>query len=264
MGETMQRQTVEIIQEFIKQKMIEAGIVNPIVRDDVFAILENECHVLYFALDDEVDGCHICKPMNGEMAQFVYINTFKVLQEQVWTAAHELGHVWSVDQYVKNHVFDCDAETEELVGRFAAEFLIPEQIFRRESKIRLHAQGYVGGNLSTKLMMDLVTYLMNYFCVPAKAVIIRMAELGNITEGAIDAYLNGFAKNEALYHQMIQENQYTRLDKRENVYKMGNLKRDLEYLEEKNAINEKYAQTIRVKLHFDGEKASDAGLEYRG
>lgn len=260
----MQRQAVESIQKFIKQKIQEKGIVNPIVRDDVFAILEKECHVLYFVLDDEVDGCHICKPVNGEMEQFVYINTFKVLQEQVWTAAHELGHVWRVDQYVKNHVVDCDAETEELVGRFAAEFLLPEQIFRRESYLRLQVQGYGGGNLSTKLMMDLVTYLMNYFCVPAKAVIIRMAELGNITEAAIEAYLNGFNQNQTLYNQMIKENQYTRLDRREHVYKMGNLKRDLAYLEEKKAVNEKYAKTIREKLHFDEEKVSGTGLEYRG
>ena len=47
--------------------------------------------MLYYSLDDDIDGCHICKPLNGEMKQFVYINTSKVLQEQVWTAAHELG-----------------------------------------------------------------------------------------------------------------------------------------------------------------------------
>ncbi len=35
------------------------------------------------------------------MKQFVFINTTKAVQEQTWTAVHELGHVWQVDSYIK-------------------------------------------------------------------------------------------------------------------------------------------------------------------
>lgn len=78
-GGKMDKTIIGAIQEFIKGKRDEANIWNVIVRDDVFAILERECYVLYYALEDDIDGCHICKPLNGEMKQFVYINTSKVL-----------------------------------------------------------------------------------------------------------------------------------------------------------------------------------------
>ena len=104
------------------------------MRDDVFAILERECYVLYYALEDDIDGCHICKPLNGEMKQFVYINTSKVLQEQVWR----------VDQYVKDNIATCEVEAEKIVGRFTAEFLIPTEIFRREAHNRLKYNKYMG------------------------------------------------------------------------------------------------------------------------
>ena len=90
---------VEQIQKFIEEKRDEGKIINSIIRDDVFSILEKECTVLYYYLDDAIEGFHISKPVRGEQKQFVFINTQKVLQEQVWTAGHELGHVWKVDQY---------------------------------------------------------------------------------------------------------------------------------------------------------------------
>lgn len=83
-------------------------------------------------------------------------------------------------------------------------------------------------------MMDLVIYLMNYFCVSAKAIIKRMEELGNIKEEDFPLYLNAFKANKELYDQIIRENQYTRLDKKEDVYKIANLKGDLEFVEKQH------------------------------
>ena len=95
-------QVASAIQELISSKKKENNIINKVIRDDVFAILKNECVVLYYALDDSnIEGCHLIKPLNGRMEQFVFINTTKAVQEQTWTAAHELGHVWKVDSYVK-------------------------------------------------------------------------------------------------------------------------------------------------------------------
>ena len=259
----MDNTIVQAIQEFIKNKRIEEKICNVIIRDDVFAILEKECYVLYFALEDDIDGCHICKPLNGEMKQFVYINTSKVLQEQVWTAAHELGHVWKVDQYIYD-VVNCDIDAEKIVGRFTAEFLMPTDIFKREAHNRLGYNNYAGGALTTEMMMDLVIYLMNYFGVPAKAIIKRLEELGNITEQAIPLYLNRFNSNRKLYDQIIRENQYTRLDKREDVYKIANLKGDMEYVEKHHLAKDKYIQTVRRQFHINNEVAIDSKLDYKG
>lgn len=52
-------QVISVIQEFIAQKKKEKGIVNEVIRDDVFAILKSERIVLYYALDDsKIKGCH--------------------------------------------------------------------------------------------------------------------------------------------------------------------------------------------------------------
>lgn len=260
----MERDIVSVIQKFIITKRNKENILNVIVRDDVFALLERECYVLYYSLEDEIDGCHICKPLNGEMKQFVYINTSKVLQEQVWTAAHELGHVWRVDRYVQDNVANCNTDIEKIVGRFTAEFLMPTEFFQRECSRRLEYNKYKGGPLSVEIMMDLVTYLMNYFCVPAKAIIKRLEELGNITEESVPIYLKVFNDNRELYGQIIRENQYTRLDKREDVYKIANLKSDLELLEKEHLAKEKYIQTLRDKFHINTGTAVDSELDYKG
>lgn len=51
----MEKEIVSAIQKFIKIKRDEENILNIIVRDDVFAILEKECCVLYYSLDDDID-----------------------------------------------------------------------------------------------------------------------------------------------------------------------------------------------------------------
>ena len=65
------------IQDLVNNIKIEYGIVNEIIRDDVFSILQGmtDCNVLYYPLNDEIGGCHIEKMVNGRVEQFVFINT---------------------------------------------------------------------------------------------------------------------------------------------------------------------------------------------
>lgn len=128
-------QVISVIQEFITSQRNKKGIVNEVIREDVFDILGAECTVLYYALEDnKVEGCHVIKPVNGKMEQFVFINTTKAVQEQTWTAAHELGHVWKIDSRVKEKLNQFDLNSEDLVNRFAAELLLPEDISVKESR----------------------------------------------------------------------------------------------------------------------------------
>lgn len=50
----------------------------------------------------------------------------------MWTAGHELGHVWKVDQYVKNNCANCSEDIETIIGKFTAELLMPKENFRAE------------------------------------------------------------------------------------------------------------------------------------
>lgn len=84
-----------------------------------------------------------------------------MLQEQVWTAAHELGHVWKVDEYVRDNIANTHVDAEKIVGRLVAEFMMPSAIFySRSAHNRLSNNKYKGGSLSTEMMMDLITYMM--------------------------------------------------------------------------------------------------------
>lgn len=226
-------EAVAAIQEIVKQKRNEEHIVNQVIRDDVFALLEKHCIVLYYPLeDDKIEGCHIIKPLGEGEEQFVFINTTKAVQEQTWTAAHELGHVWKVDRYVKDKLNRPDLDSEDVVNRFAAELLLPESIFRIEIRQRLKEYRYEGPVMSTETMVRLVTYLMNYFCTPYKAVIRRFIELGYIEESSEEAFLQGFQKQEPLYQRLRSENQYTRLETVNRACSMETIEQDIKRLEE--------------------------------
>lgn len=258
----MEREVVEVIQKFVNEKKKEKQIVNTVIRDDVFSVLDNECKVLYYSLDDDIEGCHILKPVNGTLAQFVFINTAKVVQEQVWTAAHELGHVWNVDKYVQELLPKCDEDCEKIVGRFAAEFLMPEDIFNKELDGKLRELGFEGGRMSKTTMVELVTYLMNFFCTPAKSVIRRFVELEYVKKDHEELYLEGFAEGQGFYERLIQENQYTRLEEQKDVYAIGTLQKDIEYLEKRGVLKKRYIQRIRELFHIDESVTTSEELEF--
>lgn len=255
---------VQAIQNFILQKRDEKHIVNEVIRDDVFAILREECIVLFYPLDDNgVEGCHMIKPVNGKMKQFVFISTTKAVQEQTWTAAHELGHVWQVDSYIKEQFDHCEWECESLVNRFAAELLLPETIFRKVLSHKLDEYQYSGPVMSKEMMVRLVTYLMNYFCTPYKAIIRRFSELGYIAKSAETRYLEGFKEQNVLYERLIKENQYTRLETVNKACSMGSIEQDINLLEKNEVYPDKRVARLREIFHLSridvGEESYDFG-----
>lgn len=259
----MEPRVVELIQKFIEERREEKQIVNAVIRDDVFSVLDNECNVLYYSLDDEIEGCHILKPVKGKMEQFVFINTSKVVQEQVWTAAHELGHVWNVDQYVKEKNVGCAENCERIVGRFAAEFLMPAHIFEREVGNKLSELQFSGSQMSQQTMVELVTHLMNFFCTPYKSVILRFVELGYVSSDDEEKYLEGFEQNLSMYQRLIKENQYTRLEEKKVVYAIGNIQKELDYLEKRGVLKKSYVQRVRELFHINESVTVGDDLEFK-
>lgn len=255
------KEVVNVIQEFVSTKRQENDIVNKIIRDDVFAILEKQCVVLYYPLlDDKVEGCHIIKPLESGIEQFVFINTTKEVQEQTWTAAHELGHVWEVDSYVKHMLTRYDLNSEDLVNRFAAELLLPQEIFHEELQKRLDEYGYKGPKMQEDMMVRLVTHLMNYFCTPYKAIIRRFIELDYIDEDAEEVFLQGFERQKALYDRLIIENQYTRLGTVNKACSMEAVEQDINLLEQNGIFSDKKIARLREVFHLEKAEANGGGL----
>lgn len=258
-------QVVSIIKEFINLQRKKKEIVNEIIREDVFDILGEECTVLYYALDDsKVEGCHVIKPVNDTMKQFVFINTTKAVQEQTWTAAHELGHVWKVDSYVKEMLDRYDLDSEDLVNRFAAELLLPESIFNIEVQNKLIEYNYRGSQMPAEMMVRLVTYLMNYFCTPYKAIIRRFIELEYIKESAEKQFLEGFEKEHDLYKRLIAENQYTRLETVNRAYSMGSIEQDINSLESNEVYSEKKIARLREMFHLERTEVRNESYNFGG
>lgn len=232
---------IEIVEEIKKENKIR----NAIIRDDVFSILQAcDCIVLYYPLDGEeqdgCDGCHIEKPVNGRMMQFVFINTNNTRERQAFSAAHELGHIWKVDQRVRDRVpFKCDNDAEmneKIINRFAAELLMPRDLFIEAIENWLKGTKYVGPNMKITDIIKLIAYLMDYFFVPFKSVVTRLNELNRLDKKYNDLVLK--YKDSELLNEIIKTEQYTRLGIVNKLKSIDKLPEYLDQLEEAKIFNE--------------------------
>lgn len=131
MHKDLPKDIVGVIQKKTEEIINEYNIINPVIKDEIFNILGKLCIVLRYPLDDDEDanGLHVKRHINGEIRHFVFINTNSTLEKQIYTAAHELGHIWDIDKKVIAETGECDYDSETIINRFAAELLMPERHF---------------------------------------------------------------------------------------------------------------------------------------
>lgn len=230
---------IEAIEKLVNEIKRENNIVNEIVRDDVFSILQERCTVLYYPLEGEEPdgcaGCHLEKVVNGEVEQFVFINTKNTRERQAFSAAHELGHIWKVDKRIKAIHPDMNIVEEEVVNKFAAELLLPRRHFEKVLNDRLKNIGYKGPNMDMVTMVGLIAYLMNYFFVPYKSVVRRMNEIGRLNEINNESIYK--YKDSSLLKTIIKAEQYTRLGIVNELKSMDNLQEYLQIAEKEGLIS---------------------------
>ena len=170
------------IGEKFEQDNLKAEFPNPLIREDVFDLLDKYCTVVYFPLENENNnGFHVTDMpfLNGDKRNFVFINTAQTIEKQVFTAAHELGHIWKVDDYVienEDEVEDSSDIREKIINRFAATLLMPSDIFKETADSLIKELGIGKQTIKLSTELKLIVKLMNYFFAPKKAVIIRLLE----------------------------------------------------------------------------------------
>lgn len=104
------------IKQFINDKGLK---LQPLLRDGIFALLEQYCIVLYYPQKEgENNGCHVKCLVNNEIVNFVFINTHKSIEKQVFTATHELGHILELPEYLKKNCLDFTPEMDEIAMNY--------------------------------------------------------------------------------------------------------------------------------------------------
>ena len=187
---------VDNISNFIKEKLNEqrnAGhIYNALIREDILSLLGQFCVIVYYPTEDSNNGFHKAYTLKDKKIQIVYINTNQAKEKQIFTAAHELGHVWGLDDYLREHVSEIELDdelTEKVMNRFAAELMMPRAEFCTFFNLVLGKVPDTGKVEVFRLIMA-VTDTMNEFFVPYKAVIYRLYELGVIKEAGLKHLLD--------------------------------------------------------------------------
>ena len=187
-------EVISILPLVIEDLKKEYLLINPMIRDDIFGILEKHCVVVYYPLENESNcGFHTKRFVKNKLEDFVYINTAKPVANQVFAAAHELGHVWRVADKVIEKMSDkvsfSSEEEELLINRFAAELLMPEKEFRKTFNVRMKEFNLDGKKIKLEDLIRVVVVLMNDYMVPYESVRRRFVET-NIISNEMGFYMD--------------------------------------------------------------------------
>lgn len=263
---------IRVMREIIAEKrrdLKDRGLVfNTVLREDIFDLLNACCTVVFYPFpQDENDGFQVARPVTyggrPHIEQFVYLNTAKALEKQVFAVGHELGHIWEV----ADRIWDGDLERalprakneEDAMNRFAAELLMPEEEFRTLANGQLDACRKKG-RLSYPDCIRITANLMNEFCVPAASVILRFYETGCLSAAACNRLLFDGPKKgkkdeyQELFQKLlkgyIREGGYTRLLNPTHKKGIREFPQILREAEERGIFSPEKAAALRAQLEI--------------
>ncbi len=202
------------ISEYIKDKLdgteYQKYSKEPI-RDKVLNLLDTLCIVVYFPLENEDNnGFHITDMpfSNGVKQNFVYINTAQTMEKQVFTAAHELGHIWRVEKLdfeMAELQLDEKEMKELIINRFAATLLMPEELVHEKWNCEFGRLCEKDGKLTIFNLLKIIVLIMDFFFVPMKAVVLRLLELDIIDKDTANLMLGNDDITESDINYAVQK-----------------------------------------------------------
>ncbi len=173
------------IGEFIEKKLAENNVKYSYTStllgaDDIFEQLQQKnCVIVYYPIQEKNNGFRLknMQYLSGDNKEFVYINTAQTLEKQLFTAAHELGHIWEVDDYVRSQEEFKNLDSEHIITRFAAMLLMPSESFENAVFKEFYSLDEGDNAISFNEIMRILVVLMHKFFAPYKAVVMRLLEL---------------------------------------------------------------------------------------
>ncbi len=242
--------TVDEIKGLGRQKLIEYSKLNDVIGGQIFNILELENKVLYYPIEDE-EVWGFSEKVKGK--SFVWINTAIAYDKQVFAAAHELYHLWFENDgeiILKANMEEISAfnisENELKANRFAAEFLINEELLLQE----VRTYGVDKNRIGIKDIMK----LSNLFVVPYKTMVKRLYEIKLINKKRYNKLMA--LSNEQV--DMWRNRLGLSLPTRENKIGLDNLvDKAMELYERKKITREK----LEYLLDLAGLTMEDMGIK---
>ncbi len=257
----------DLIQEVVEDVKKEYILKNSIIKDGIFQILEKHCVVLYYPLPDENKnrGFHIKRFLEGELEDFVYINTAKSTAEQVFAAAHELGHVWEVASKVWDKMGESSPLTEEteeiIVNRFAAELLMPEKEFRATFYKHIEELGF---NTTYVRFGDLIRVMVKQmadYMVPYEAVRRRMVETAIISERIGEELLENSNKIIGNLVSAYLKDLNTTLEEKSGKKTIPGLRDALEKAESKGKLSQYVISKVKADFSIENVDMTEQIIE---
>jgi hypothetical protein len=185
------RRDIDVIRKRIGDLRADKKLINLIPRDDVFALLEKYCKVLYYPIDDHALWAfyRTVKREDERSSPFVFINTNQPLERQIFAAAHELAHVLKIAEGSNETLVSSEGgdpvrkedmagyaneKNEAIANRFAAELLMDKDFVT--DAFRVGPRRSVDPDDDIRLLL-LVIELMDPCIAPFKMTVKRLHEL---------------------------------------------------------------------------------------
>lgn len=243
--------TFDHIKSLVRQKHVEYNKLNDVIGAQIFNILESNSRVLYYPLEDE-DVWGFSEKIKGQ--SFVCINTSIHYDKQVFAAAHELYHLWFDDEdelILSSALEEVPSENgitiDELkANRFAAEFLVEENLLRQEMTTYSISKDKVD-------IRDLLK-LSHLFSVPYKTMVKRLYEVGIISKSGF----NKFIAIPEIEVEIWRKRLGITLPTRENKIGLDNLVDNAMELYERNLIT---LEKLEYLLSFSQLTLQQLGIE---
>lgn len=266
----IEKTIINYINKKFEQDNLSVLFQNPLLREEMLDLLDRYCKVLYYPVDNTDNNGFRLKRMpfaDGTCQDFVFINTAQTLEKQVFTAAHELGHIWNVDEVVlkEHNLADTTDMREHIINRFAAILLMPADKFSISVRAGLKEYGEKGKKTITYVnLLRMIVGLMNQFFAPMKAVVLRLIELKFFRDD-IAKVLFGYDEIPAeafieRVHELCVEYGYINLLNPSRKKYIEGLAQKLDIAEQENLVAQNKIKVMREKFGLKPASSAAAGL----
>lgn len=252
----LKEEYVAIIKNRVQEILAELEYHDIVIRDDIFKLLRKKSKVIFYPLDEEMDldGFHVAKYMKDELTAFVYINSAKNFEKCIFCAAHELGHIYELEKDIEKEFPNVQFSTKEIddiMNRFAAEMLMPQEVFHDKFRElwRLNTVGIV--ELKNGHLLKTIVALMDYFYVPYKSVVRRLWEIEFLTDMGREKFEKVEEQEPESVDLYIYEGKYTRLRHPSRHKSFEELPEYLTRAQDIHIISRRKSNTIRDEFEID-------------